>query len=642
MKKYLFIIAAAATCMLVACSKENELKSLETTEENAKEFVRLPGWTYIGATNSEEVKASVDGTDASFSWNTGDAIAVYSNGVYHVSAGLDASFNGTNSATFGFEGDIEAGRENFAVFPANLVNDDACVASPSAASLKIKLPASYTLAQVQGEVSPVPMIAVNEPNGGLAFKSVCALLRITVKNIAWDAKSIRVRFPGQKVNGLFTIANYVSGTSGIVGQSSESEAEQTITITDLGISEYVDQLVINIPVPMGTFDNVVVGAYDNSNLKINYISTPVKVVSDVPTTWTPGRKARRTVTANLPVFTISGASIEAADRKMIVFAPGNLQARLDVVPQPGSLGQKDGNTIMNCALKCFGTADEWRFAAHQYESFNNYIPEGRTHSLNSLVESVKGDYTDLFAWIGADMTNEQFIAKSEEYKYGIFYSANSGTSTYVGNTTGGTLKHDWGELAINYDGGTYAANTYRLPTGAEWEFVFTNRKLATTPRIKQGTKATIIRSVGDTVAFGMIILPDNYAHPYGVTELTKVYYQDFKIYDQNSGGATCLDNVYTLTDWQKLEDAGCVFLPMTNQSAFNADAQCALTRSPGVGLYWSSTNNKTSLSYALAFNGHAAGAVNAYDGGGRDNVQFKYSRSRYYCLGVRLIREIKK
>ena len=80
MKKYLFIIAAAATFMLVACNKEKELRAPEE-EVIAEENLELPGYTYITAVgeNEEDSKARIDGTTAHFAWSANCQIAVFAN-----------------------------------------------------------------------------------------------------------------------------------------------------------------------------------------------------------------------------------------------------------------------------------------------------------------------------------------------------------------------------------------------------------------------------------------------------------------------------------------------------------------------------------------------------------------------------------
>ena len=652
MKKYLFILAAAAT-VLAACTKELKEVSKETVNDEIQPL------TYIGAVSDEEIidKANIDDASAAFTWSTGDQIAVFSGDTYYLSEELASSYNGQASAQFAFADDINAGRSNFAVYPGNLVHNGLSARTTSvnkhtAAELSVTLPRTYELAQVQGNASPAPRIAVNVPGQGLQFKSICAILRLTVKAVSKDCDHITIQFPGKKVNGEFVMSNFEAGASGIVTAAPSKANEEVITISELGLTGFAESLVLNIPVPMGVagsmeYDEIKVTAWDEDAIEINHIVTPVKFVAGVPTAWAPGRKTAGKLTAYLPAFSVSGSSIEDPDRTLIVFAPGNLEAKLDVVPK---VTIKDEARSNSCSKGNFGTASEWRFHAHQYEAIRNYIPEGRTYSLNGLEESQTGDYTDLFCWTGAD-AGTTLKNMGDAYLWGIFYGAGSGTSGYIGGASGSpttTLMHDWGELAIKYGEGddeiTYPSNTFRMPTISEWEFVFTNRKLASTPRIKQGVMAMLTNS-GSPVAYGMILLPDHYIHPAGLDTLVKVYYQENKSYAGNVTGAICSDNVITLENWQKLEDAGCVFLPTTDMRTFNADPALQ-TNNAGCGIYWSSTHRSTSMSWALAFCCPEAGRCGAYSGGGTadapiSNVQFQTSRSRYYNQAVRLVRDLK-
>ena len=654
MKKYLFILAAAAT-VLAACTKE--LK--EVSDENTADK-QIVGKTYIEAFNENalEEKAFVDDATAAFTWSTGDQIAVFSGETYYISEELTSEYNDKAGAKFTFEDDIESGRSNFAVYPAALVHTGvaarkSAVNKHTAAELSVTFPKEYTLAQLQGEQSPAPRIAVNAAGQGLQFKSISALLRISVNAVSKDCDYLTIQFPGKKVNGEFVMSSFVAGTSGVALAASSKESEEIITVTELGLNgKFAESLVLNIPVPMGVagsqeYGDIRVTAWDAEGVEINHIVTPVKFVQGVRTAWVPGRKAARKMNAYLPAFSVSGNSIEDPDRTLIIFAPGNLEAKLDVVPKVTIKNEARSNS---CSKDNFGTASEWRFHPHQYDALSGYVPEGRTCSLNALEESVTGDYTDLFCWTGKD-AGTSLTKLGDGYLWGIFYGASSGTSGYIGGASGSpatTIYHDWGELAIKYGEGddeiTYPANTFRLPTAAEWEFVFTNRKVVATPRIKQGVMAKLIDN-GNDVAYGMILLPDHYIHPAGLDTLVKVYYQENKSYTPSSGGAICSENTITLANWQKLEDAGCVFLPCTNQRNY-ADDPKLQTNNAGCGIYWSSTHRQTSMSYALAFACPEGGRCGAYTGGGTadapvSNVQFKTSRGRNYNQGVRLVRDLK-
>ena len=664
MKKYLFIFAAAATCMLVACSKEKELRApeAETEETTASEFVRLPGWTYIGASNVESKASLTDDSTPVFKWNTGDKIALFTdNDGYLVSEALDASFNNEESATFGFEGTgINPHRSCFAVYPASLVSG---CANPTTNSLAINLPASYTLAQVQDLVSPIPMVAANAQDQALAFKSICALLRITVKNVAWDAQSIKIRFPGKKVNGAFSLSSFVLGESGVAGVASSSEAEETITITDLNLNNtYAEQLVVNIPVPMGTYDYVVTGAYDASGLVINWINTPVKADGSTgePLTWSPGRKSRRTLTADLPVFTVYAADasastphcyISSADRQTIVFAPGNLQARLDVCPTPTPKWSIDNN---------LGTADMWRFAPNQYEAIADdkpTAPDERAdgavvYSFNSMDNPKQGDWVDLFSWVGTDGD----IANKEEAKqYGIAYHITSGSgSSYGKQTTGYALKNDWGKNEVHYNGSSYAQNAWHTPTKDDFNYVLNYRYEGETG--SEGLSYSAVRAKltisAEKTVYGLIIFPDNFSMPYSNPAITivKAHVGGTNVWKLSSGGvenAKCSENPLTLAQWNKLEGAGCVFLPFTCSTYFNSTEHVVLTDNVGEGLYWTSSpfpNKK--IPYYLAFNDIEVPADSQRYGSSTGNVTnlqvfMSSGWDRGIGCGVRLVRYVK-
>ena len=77
MKKHLFILAATLVCVATACNQD-----VISPEDQEKEYSNIV--TYIQATEESATKASIDGSTAAFSWNTGDQIAVY--------AGLSGAF----------------------------------------------------------------------------------------------------------------------------------------------------------------------------------------------------------------------------------------------------------------------------------------------------------------------------------------------------------------------------------------------------------------------------------------------------------------------------------------------------------------------------------------------------------------------
>ena len=608
MKKYLFIIAAAATCLLAACSKEKD--QILSEESNAP--THLPGWTYISAQSGNDTKASVDGTTSEFTWNGGDQIAVYSGSSYHISAGLNGSFNGQTSAEFAFEGDIDAGRKFFAVYPASLVSEDS---DADESEIVLTLPASYPLSQVQWNRAPLPMVATNAPGGGLDFKIICPIVRIMVKCIPKDTETIKITFPGKKVQGEFVMSGFTLGEDGIEADDSAEDGDDTITITDLGLTKYLNQMEITVPIPIGSagaqeYFYVVVGTYDSYGNKISAITTPLKVVEGVPTAWAPSRKAARKVTANLPYFTSNGKT-----KRKVVFAPGNLQATITTKPT------SDTDAV--------GEATDWRFAEHQYDVLG--ICDGNKFAKNNVP-------IDLFAWVGNSANDSYYTTDSK--KYGLIW-AGSTNADLCGDVANENIKFSWGDI---FNGVTYPANTWRLPnndreggdSANEWNRLCNSRTPEGGSSSYVAAKASILQENGvDTLARGLILFPNNYTHPYGVKALKNYTREDN---GNNQALRHWKDNVITLAEWDLLEKVGgCVFLPVAGARWRNSGQN--LTDYQGDCAYWSD--------YSLS-NQHAAAMVvsdafycnKSLNGNGKTAFSGAKSVSRRNGCAVRLIRDI--
>ena len=637
MKKYLFILAAAAT-VLAACTKE--LK--EISSENAE--VLDPSKTYIEAFCEEGIdgKAFINDTSAAFTWSTGDQIAVFSGSTYYISDELGAAYNNKATAAFSFADDINAGRSDFAVYPAALVHNGtspitASVNKHTAAALSVKFPKNYELAQLQGEQSPAPRIAVNAPGQGLQFKSICAILRVTVRSVSKNCDYITIHFPGKKVNGEFVMNDFVAGTSSAIGGASSKESEETITITELGCNKlyYADSLVLNIPLPLAEYDEIEVTAWDEDANVINKMAKPIKRVASVPTTWAPGRKSAGKVGVSLPCFTLGSATnskvanINNPSHQKVIFAPGNLRARLDTLPVAGT-------TIK---VTTFGTADKWEFAEHQWDAIAATVPNDgeRNASYNSLQDPRVGDWIDLFAWMGSDATGSNVPKLTAGQKYGISWPASSSAGGWYGTSSTGALWFDWGHNIISFGETTYPEDFWHTPSGYGMENLLTYRNKGGR-YIDTAVKGTLM-SGADTLARGLIILPDRYEHPYGVPALNKVYNESNptgknRWYESN-GGAICSDNVFTLEQWAKMEAAGCVFLPLTNLRRMVSSK--GATNWAGDGWYWTTA---TGGSNSMALNFNHLGAGTCYNFPTANALQARKSHARYDGCAVRLVRDL--
>lgn len=570
MKKYYYLFATLLVCLPVACNKVNE------QEENPQ----TPTITYIRANGNEDgTKGSVDGTSAAFTWNTGDQIAVYTTDRgYMVSTALEEEDDGKSTVDFGFTDLTDGDRANFAIFPAALVSG--IVSDYTATSLKLNLPASYTLAEVENEVSPTPMIASNAPGGSLSFKALCPLLRITVNNIPKQTKRIEFDFNGNKVQGEFTLKGVTPGDTAIATDATEG-TDDIITVTMAGNTEWHNYIVVNLPVPTGTYGNITITAKDESGLPVLKLTTPIK--SDA-SAWKPKRKASRTMTAALPVFTLGPG--EGA--KKITFAPGNLQY------------QASTNT--------------WRFAEHQYNIVGGYWTAKETTHGNVYEGAVKCDnsnysdsYTgwiDLFAW-GTSGQNHGATAyqpwntsinNADYYAYGSsLYDLNSVTPS----------KADWGYNVIS----GYPSGTWYTPSGGAVRAEGLAYILSDGGRRPDGNISTSGLPAGENSSYatyvkakvgginGLIVFPDVYIHPSGISvtsDVSPIIYSSYTTstynpdargkgkgdYDSGANRNFTQFNI-SFEDWDKMEAAGAVFLP--------AGGYCdntTYTNATG-GYYWS-------------------------------------------------------
>lgn len=613
MKRVYFFITAAALCLLTACSKETAQPVQEEQPAVQQEDITL-----ISANGNElaATKASID-DEAAFTWNTNDQIAVYSGSKYYKSKSLAADYNNTPEATFEFSGNINAGRKDFALFPAGLVFNGSTVMENSAAEhdaecLTLNLPGEYNLAQVAYNKTPVPMISANAPDGGLAFKNLCALLRFKLVNVPKQTSYITFCFHGKKVYGCFSLTDVVPGESAI--EAEDTEDEDVIRVNNNNyFSTFQKGLVINLPVPVGTYTDVTITTYDSDNHKINALTTPINPSAN----WAAGRRSARKRVAYLPVFTIE-KNVGVPANKKVVFAPGNLQAVLAEKPSTDKPG----------------CASSWQFAEHQYTAIGDYTPEGRSNSVNSLQSPQVGDVIDLFSWIGNSASfydNGDYT--DDKYKFGIIYPSGSELSHITGETQGDALLLDWGQNEISDGaGGTYPAGTWRVLNTDEWTRVMTTRKTTANgnPLIDHFAKAQLTSDDGKSiVARGLILLPDDYTHPAGVPALTNVYTQGNT---NDPKTVTCEVNSYTLEQWDKMEAAGCVFFPLTN---VRTKDKASTTPGPADGVYWSSVSQTSNTS----------GCVFVFKGlseGSSLNKTFQVGAScmRKNGCAVRLVRDV--
>ncbi len=219
----------------------------------------------------------------------------------------------------------------------------------------------------------------------------------------------------------------------------------------------------------------------------------------------------------------------------------------------------------------------WSFAAQQYEMLGTA----------NIANGALADKIDLFGWSGSTSTA----------KWGI------GTSTsnimYSGDFA------DWGQ---NIGGGT----TWRTLTKDEWMYVLNTRTNANTLK---GVAHINLTEDGSEYANGLILLPDNWQAPKGVT-----FKSGFA--SEQSIQAYADYQTLTLDQWQTLEKSGAVFLPAVGYRIARD-----VSRVGNYGTYWS----------ASLYNENNASNICFYS-----DKAYKNDGSCSYGRAVRLVQDVTK
>ncbi len=268
-----------------------------------------------------------------------------------------------------------------------------------------------------------------------------------------------------------------------------------------------------------------------------------------------------------PANAINGKFSVAAD-KQVYFSQGNLQYTQSTAT--------------------------WAFAEHQYDMIGTDNVTGGTVSHDAKDgDKVSGealaDKIDLFGWSGS----------TAAVQWGVGISGNA--TDYSGDFV------DWGSNTI----GTDAPDTWRTLTENEWEYVLSNRADADT---KKGVARINLSSDGTVYANGLILLPDTWTAPAGVTFKSGVA-------SERSVQAYADYQTFTLSEWQQLESAGAVFLPAAGMRSTTQVLYVHLN----VTLWTATYDDATYI-----------GQVNA-DSWSIDT----YLSERYYGRTVRLVQDVK-
>ena len=207
----------------------------------------------------------------------------------------------------------------------------------------------------------------------------------------------------------------------------------------------------------------------------------------------------------------------------------------------------------------------WQFAEHQYDYLGSSQSDGNR---------------DLFGWGTGSNPNQTSTTDAD---YGTF------------NDWGNYITGDWRTLSsveMNYLLNTRSNTTFNLPNS--------------TSNIRY-TKATV------NGVNGLIIFPDNYVHPTGVTITETPEY--------NTANADYSTFTVSSSHWTLMQAAGAVFLPAAGyRNGTSAPSEVA-----SHGYYWLSSESESHKAYRLLFHSGETTASNP--------------QGRHYGFSVRLVME---
>ncbi len=260
---------------------------------------------------------------------------------------------------------------------------------------------------------------------------------------------------------------------------------------------------------------------------------------------------------------------EAAGTYQFTVLTGDVTVKAVFIPEPSYIAHPisvsaDRRVYFSQGnLSYRASTDTWQFADYQID----YL--GTANVANGQL----ADHIDLFGWSG-----------STGAKWGISTSAND--ADYSGDFV------DWGTNPIANGGNTL--NPWRTLTKDEWTYILYDRPNA--------DKLFSTGTVHD--AQGILILPDNWQTPDGLTfksstETGLLLEADGTCYISQGRLEEYWHNKYTADEWQRMEQAGAVFLPAANsRSGIDASTRGAY--------YWTGTpdSNKSTEAYSFYYTGY--------------------------------------
>ena len=234
----------------------------------------------------------------------------------------------------------------------------------------------------------------------------------------------------------------------------------------------------------------------------------------------------------------------------------------------------------------------WRFANLQYDFVGGICTYGCSYTGISSVQMSNGTFCsnnsvsanlaywiDLFGW-GTSGWNSGATAYQP-------WNTSTNAGDYIsGSLVGDNANADWGVYNNIVNGG--GSERWRLLTRDEWNYLLNTRTNAS----QKKSLGRIYVSGTINYIHGMILLPDEFTLPSGCS-FSVDYARSYYGYQTNT---------YSETQWEAMEEAGAVFLPMTG---YMLGTDYYPLGDAYLGSYWTSTTVTNEYSNTINFSQNA-------------------------------------
>lgn len=521
MKKGNLLIIILGCCLVFTSCKKEEIVRLDADIEN-----------YSGQ------KAFIDNQDFSC-FAAGDKVNI--NGGEYTVSGIT---NGGRNVTF----DVTSASGYKAVFPSTLTTNLAAINSPT---VTVNLPSSQEYTTENGSQKiDIPMCGYLATAGGsIHFRNLCALLEITItsgSNEVLYFNRIEVSTSNCPLSGSGYIDDITSATPSIVMNSGSSKSVALTFGSEQTLANGASKTYyVIIPKATGatSFKISLIGQGSIRTSKICYERTK-------SSTCTFNRNKIYPIEFSSPTKKeVATYKFSVSANTTVIFAPGNLQ-----------WSATNGDTNATTHKTADGTAaGTWRFAEHQwnfvgYSGYNGNVygvgGNSGTRCSNSNISQTYQGWIDMFGWGTSGFNGKNPYLKTK----------NDADYAPSGQNITGT-KYDWGvfnEIYNPVNNRTEPCGTWRTFSKAEFDYIKSNGKMG----------AAKVRGIQ-----GIVILPDNYVLPSGLS-----FSSAFTSYD---------NNIYDETAWTKMENIGAVFLPRAGRrEGTTFQGACDYSTSTASGSYY--------------------------------------------------------